>query len=108
MSCNVSLQVLKLHLSGDVLKLPNSVGFHQLKLLHLEQVELSDEHLISCLLSKCDFLKTLILEDFTVGDMTLLDIASMSLINVTLRNNISKWSAMAIVKSEFLSRVSKS
>ncbi|KAH0687866.1 hypothetical protein KY285_018463 [Solanum tuberosum] len=61
-----------------------------LKLLHLEQVELSDEHLISCLLSKCDFLKTLILEDFTVGDMTLLDIASMSLINVTLRNNISK------------------
>ncbi|KAK4738512.1 hypothetical protein R3W88_002209 [Solanum pinnatisectum] len=85
-----SLQVLKLHLSGDVLKLPNSVGFRQLKLLHLEQVQLSDKHLISCLLSKCDFLKTLILEDFTVGDMTLVDIASMSLISVTLRNNISK------------------
>lgn len=42
-----SLQVLKLHLSGNVLKLPNFVGFHQLKFLHLEQVELSDEHLIS-------------------------------------------------------------
>ncbi|KAG5627086.1 hypothetical protein H5410_012304, partial [Solanum commersonii] len=63
---------------------------NHLKLLHLEQVQLSDEHLISCLLSKCDFLKTLILEDFTVGDMTLLDIASMSLINISLRNNISK------------------
>ncbi|XP_075079673.1 putative F-box/FBD/LRR-repeat protein At4g13965 [Nicotiana tabacum] len=40
-----SLQVLKLQLSGDMLKLPNHLGFCQLKLLHLVKVELSNEHL---------------------------------------------------------------
>lgn len=84
-----SLQVLKLHLFGDVLKMPNHLGFRQLKLLHLEQVELSDEHLISCLFSKCYFLITLVLEDCSVGAMKLLDIASASLRYITLRNNIS-------------------
>ncbi|XP_059310710.1 LOW QUALITY PROTEIN: F-box/FBD/LRR-repeat protein At3g52680-like [Lycium ferocissimum] len=81
-----SLQVLKLHLCGDILKLPNHFGFRQLKLLHLEEVDLSDEHLTSCLFSKCYHLETLILEECSLGAMKLLDIASASLIYLTLAN----------------------
>ncbi|XP_009797778.1 putative FBD-associated F-box protein At3g50710 [Nicotiana tabacum] len=82
-----SLQILKLRLSGNILKLPNHLGFHQLKLLHLEDVELSDEHLTSCLFSKCHLLERLILEECGLGAMALLDIASTSLIYFTLVND---------------------
>ncbi|XP_070006973.1 putative F-box/FBD/LRR-repeat protein At5g62970 [Nicotiana tabacum] len=81
-SCE-SLQVLKLNLSGDILKLPNHLGFCQLKLLHLENVELSDQQLTNCLFSKCHLLENLILHECSLGAMTLLDIASTSLIYVT-------------------------
>ncbi|KAM3323107.1 hypothetical protein P3S67_004258 [Capsicum chacoense] len=84
-----SLQVLKLHMSGGILKLPNHLGFRQLKLLHLEQVQLSNEHFTSWLISKCGFLETLILEDCGVEGMRLLDIASTSFMSVTLVDGIS-------------------
>ncbi|KAM3357613.1 hypothetical protein P3S68_020544 [Capsicum galapagoense] len=84
-----SLQVLKLHMSGGILKLPNHLGFRQLKLLHLEQVQLSNEHFTSWLISKCGFLETLILEDCGVEGMRLLDIASTSHMSVTLVDGIS-------------------
>lgn len=83
-----SLQVLKLQLSGDMLKLPNHLGFCQLKLLHLVKVELSNEHLTSSLFSTCPRLEKLILRDCTFGAMTVLDIASTSLVYVYLVNYI--------------------
>lgn len=73
------LQVFKLQLSIDLLKLPNHLGFHQPKLLHLEHVVLSDEHLTSSLFSKCHLLEDLILEDCNLGDVTRLDIASTNI-----------------------------
>ncbi|XP_059306596.1 putative FBD-associated F-box protein At3g50710 [Lycium ferocissimum] len=81
-----SLRVLKLQLNGAILKVPNHMGFSQLKLLHLVGVELSNEHLTSCLFSKCPVLEKLILGDCTFGTMTVLDIASTSLIYVSLLN----------------------
>ncbi|XP_019244684.1 PREDICTED: F-box/FBD/LRR-repeat protein At5g56420-like [Nicotiana attenuata] len=81
-----SLQVLKLNLSGDILKLPNHLGFCQLKLLHLENVALSDQQLTICLFSKCHLLEKLILQECSLGALTLLDIASTSLIYVTFGN----------------------
>nr|XP_009768558.1 PREDICTED: putative FBD-associated F-box protein At5g56820 [Nicotiana sylvestris] len=50
------------------------LGFCQLKLLHLLEVELSDEHLTSCLFSTCPLLEKLILGDCTFGTMTVLEI----------------------------------
>ncbi|XP_075079672.1 FBD-associated F-box protein At5g60610 [Nicotiana tabacum] len=81
-----SLRVLKLQLSGDMLKLPNHLGFCQLQLLHLLEVELSNEHLMSCLFSTCPLLEKLILGDCTFGTMTVLDIASTSLVYVYIVN----------------------
>ncbi|OIT08918.1 PREDICTED: FBD-associated F-box protein At5g22730-like [Nicotiana attenuata] len=69
-----------------MLKLPNHLGFCQLKLLHLLEVELSNEHLMSCLFSTCPLLEKLILGDCTFGTMTVLDIASTSLVYVYLVN----------------------
>lgn len=79
-----SLQVLKLNLHGDILKLPNHFGFRRLEMLHLEDVELSDEHFSSCFFSKCHLLKSLILDECSLEAMTLLFIASTSLISLTI------------------------
>ncbi|XP_015164462.1 F-box/FBD/LRR-repeat protein At5g56420-like [Solanum tuberosum] len=79
-----SLQVLKLNLPRDILKLPNHFGFRQLKLLHLEDVELSDKHSPNCFISKCHQLKSLILHECGLGAITLLFIASTSLSSVTI------------------------
>ncbi|KAF3648585.1 hypothetical protein FXO38_18107 [Capsicum annuum] len=67
-----SLQALKLNLCGDVLKLPNHLGFRQLKLLHLESAELPNEHFTSCLFSKCDVLEKLVLVHCNLAYMTTL------------------------------------
>lgn len=82
-----SLRVLKLHLDGAILKLPNHFGFCQLKLLHLVRVGLPNE--TSCLFSTCPILETLILEDCSFGTMILLEIASLSLGYVSLQNYIN-------------------
>lgn len=81
-----SLRVLKLRMDGSILKLPNHFGFYQLKLLHLEEVELSDENLTSCLFSRCSVLEKLMLDSCTFGTRTVLDIASTSLVYVSLLN----------------------
>ncbi|KAH0637826.1 hypothetical protein KY285_035090 [Solanum tuberosum] len=78
-----SLRVLKIRMDGSVLKLPNHFGFHQLKFLHLEEVELSNEHLTSCLFSR---LETLKLDSCNFGTMTMVDIASTSLVYVSIKN----------------------
>ncbi|XP_059306096.1 FBD-associated F-box protein At2g26860-like [Lycium ferocissimum] len=78
-----SLRVLKLQLYRAILKLPNHMGFSQLKLLNLERVNLSNEHLTCGLLSKCPVLEKLILEECTFG--TTIDIASTSLVYVSLQ-----------------------
>ncbi|XP_049350281.1 putative F-box/FBD/LRR-repeat protein At5g22670 [Solanum verrucosum] len=79
-----SLQVLKLNLCGDVLKLPNHFdGFRQLKFLHLCSVKLSDEHLTNCLFSKCQLLENLELIDCNLKRMKLLYIDSASLLYIT-------------------------
>ncbi|XP_049386121.1 FBD-associated F-box protein At2g26860-like [Solanum stenotomum] len=79
-----SLQVLKLNLYGDVLKLPNHFdGFRQLKFLHLCCVKLSDEHLTNCLFSKCQLLENLELIDCNLKRMKLLYIDSASLLYIT-------------------------
>ncbi|KAH0687865.1 hypothetical protein KY290_019523 [Solanum tuberosum] len=79
-----SLQVLKLNLPDNILKLPNHFGFRQLKLLHLEDVQLSDKHSPNCFISKCHQLKSLILHECGLGAMTLLSIDSISLSSVTI------------------------
>ncbi|TMW87908.1 hypothetical protein EJD97_019295 [Solanum chilense] len=81
-----SLRVLKLRLDGSVLKLSNHFGFYQLKFLHLEKVELSNEHLTSCLFSR---LEKLVLDSCTFGTMTMLDIVSTSLVYVSLLNYVN-------------------
>ncbi|WMV44449.1 hypothetical protein MTR67_037834 [Solanum verrucosum] len=78
-----SLRVLKIQMDGSVLKLPNHFGFHQLKFLHLEEVELSNEHLTSCLFSRLEKLK---LDSCNFGTMTMVDIASTSLVYVSIKN----------------------
>jgi len=79
-----SLQVLKLNLCNDVLKLPNHLdGFRQLKFLHLCSVKLSDEHLTNCLFSKCQLLENLELIDCNLKRMKLLYIDSASLLYIT-------------------------
>ncbi|XP_059306095.1 putative FBD-associated F-box protein At3g50710 [Lycium ferocissimum] len=83
-----SLRVLKLRLDGAILKLPNHMGFSQLKLLHLTEVELSNEHLTSCLFSKCPVLEKLILEECILETMTVLDIASTSLVYVAIKSDV--------------------
>ncbi|KAM3266096.1 hypothetical protein P3L10_003090 [Capsicum annuum] len=55
----------------------------------LPYFQLSNEHFTSWLISKCGFLGTLILEDCGVEGMRLLDIASTSLMSVTLVDGIS-------------------
>ncbi|KAK6804050.1 hypothetical protein RDI58_001834 [Solanum bulbocastanum] len=78
-----SLQVLKLNLCDDVLKLPNHFdGFRQLKFLHLCGVKLSDEHLTNCLFSKCQLLENLEF-DCNLKRMKLLYIDSASLLYIT-------------------------
>ncbi|MCD7449695.1 hypothetical protein HAX54_001124 [Datura stramonium] len=84
-----SLRVLKLRLDGAILKPPNHFRFYQLKLLHLLEVELSNEHLMSCLFSRCPVLEKLILGECTFGTMTVLDIASASLVYVSLVNYVN-------------------
>ncbi|XP_060201173.1 putative FBD-associated F-box protein At3g50710 [Lycium barbarum] len=81
-----SLRVLKLELNGGILKLPNHMGFSQLKLLNLERLDLSNEHLTCCLLSKCPVLEKLILDECTFG--TTIDIASTSLVYVSLQKGV--------------------
>lgn len=88
MTCE-ALRVLKLRMDGSVLKLPNHFGFYQLKFLHLEEVELSNEHLMSCLFSRCSMLEELILDCCTFGTMTMLDITSKSLVYVSLQNYVN-------------------
>ncbi|KAH0632367.1 hypothetical protein KY290_038197 [Solanum tuberosum] len=78
-----SLRVLKIRMDGSVLKLPNHFRFHQLKFLHLEEVELSNEHLTSCLFSRLEKLK---LDSCNFGTMTMVDIASTSLVYVSIKN----------------------
>ncbi|XP_015161482.1 FBD-associated F-box protein At5g60610-like [Solanum tuberosum] len=70
-------------MDGSVLKLPNHFRFHQLKFLHLEEVELSNEHLTSCLFSRLEKLK---LDSCNFGSMTMVDIASTSLVYVSIKN----------------------
>ncbi|KAF3637953.1 putative ankyrin repeat-containing protein-like [Capsicum annuum] len=69
---------------------PESSSCNCSKTAHVwEQVQLSNEHFTSWLISKCGFLGTLILEDCGVEGMRLLDIASTSLMSVTLVDGIS-------------------
>ncbi|PHT37418.1 hypothetical protein CQW23_20991 [Capsicum baccatum] len=82
-----SLRVLRLTLHGSILKLPNHFGFNQLKLLHLVEVELSNE--TSCLFSECPVLQKLILRNCSFGTTTMLDIASKSLVYVAVRNYVN-------------------
>ncbi|KAK4730721.1 hypothetical protein R3W88_023709 [Solanum pinnatisectum] len=63
--------------------LPNHFRFHQLKFLHLEEVELSNKHLTSCLFSRLEKLK---LDSCNFGSMTMVDIASTSLVYVSIKN----------------------
>ncbi|XP_015161532.1 F-box/FBD/LRR-repeat protein At5g56420-like [Solanum tuberosum] len=55
----------------------------RLKFLHLEEVELSNEHLTSCLFSRLEKLK---LDCCNFGSMTMVDIASTSLVYVSIKN----------------------
>ncbi|KAF3651124.1 hypothetical protein T459_29985 [Capsicum annuum] len=77
----------RLMLHGTILELPNHFGFDQFKLLHLVEVELCNEKI--WLFSKCPILEKLILRNYTFGPMTLLDVASMSLVYVALRNYVN-------------------
>ncbi|KAM3357614.1 hypothetical protein P3S68_020545 [Capsicum galapagoense] len=68
----------------DVVKLSVFGDAFVLKLLHLENVKLSDEHFTGCFFSQCPLLESLILHECSLGAITLIDIASTSLIHVTI------------------------
>ncbi|XP_039130104.1 F-box/FBD/LRR-repeat protein At1g51370-like isoform X2 [Dioscorea cayenensis subsp. rotundata] len=81
-----SLRLLKLDLSGNVLKLPTSVTLINLQTLHLESMSFRDDNVVWELISSCPKLENLTLNNCSMYGMKILNICSSELQNLSLLN----------------------